>query len=159
MPITSKNGLLLLYGGNALWFTSAFTHFVFYPERTLRRVTSKSYKASAAGATRNLLAEDVLRYLGAFNASALVLALLRVIRLLQLRKQAGVSVSDVLAERQLDVLALAVLGVANLSQCISNLGYARQTGRWIMGHGFDRITVLDTVFAILDFGAVLRIMA
>lgn len=62
--MSSKLGLILLYGGNALWFTSAAGNFILAPERTLRRTTSASYKASVAGGGRNLLAEDVLRYLG-----------------------------------------------------------------------------------------------
>ncbi|EJD52324.1 hypothetical protein AURDEDRAFT_158050 [Auricularia subglabra TFB-10046 SS5] len=155
MPAPSNTSLIALYGGNALWFTSAFAHFVFLSERTLARTTSKSYKAAAPG--RNFLAEDVLKYLGAFNTSTLVLAVLRLVRLWSLRKQV-LTEADANTERQLNILALGVLGVANLSQCIGNLYHARRTGRWIMGHGFDRITVLDTVFSILDFAAVYKLV-
>lgn len=155
-PAISNTSLAVLYGGNALWFTSAFAHFVFLSERTIARTTSKSYKTASPG--RNVLAEDVLKYLGAFNTSTLVLAALRLARLLSTRKQV-LTEAQTDTERQLNILALGVLGVANLSQCIGNLLYARRTGRWIMGHGFDRITVLDTVFSILDFYAVYKLLA
>lgn len=54
----------------------------------------------------------------------------------------------------LDILALTVLGIANASQAYGNLFVLRYTDRWIVGKGFDRITVLDTVFAVLDFAVV-----
>lgn len=54
----------------------------------------------------------------------------------------------------LDIVALTVLGIANASQAWGNFMLSRRSGRWIMGMGWDRITVLDMLFAALD-GAVL----
>jgi hypothetical protein len=54
---------------------------------------------------------------------------------------------------QLDIVALAVLGLANFSQAFLNFTTGRNNGRWIMGKGFDRITVLDALCTVLDWGA------
>jgi hypothetical protein len=58
-------------------------------------------------------------------------------------------------EIDLDVLALTVLALANGSQAFLNLFVYRKNDRWIMGKGLDRITVLDTVFTILDAAVVI----
>lgn len=57
-------------------------------------------------------------------------------------------------DTNLDVLALIVLAVANASQAFLNLAVMRRNERWIVGKGFDRITVLDTVFSVLDTAVV-----
>ena len=54
-----------------------------------------------------------------------------------------------------DVLALAVLGIANASQAWNNLMVHRKGHRWLVEKGSDRITVLDTAFAVLNFGVVM----
>ena len=90
-----------------------------------------------------------MAYLGGMNTSLALLAYLRLFTLYRPRStllSTGSSRGDV----PLDVLALTVLGLANFSQAFLNWTLARRSGRWIVGHGFDRITVLDTLFTILD---------
>lgn len=101
---------------------------------------------------------DILAYLGNINLGFVALAAFRLYSLYQsttatspvtnISASAGGSADD------LDILALTVLGIANASQAYGNLFVLRQTDRWIVGKGFDRITVLDTVFAVLDFAVV-----
>lgn len=120
------------------------------PASTLARLTTPRIKGDKYH-------HDILRYLGAFNASGVVLALIRVmqIRSLHSRLIAGqINYTD----RDLDILAFSALGVANFSQCAMNFFWAKPSGRWIIG-GLDRITVLDTVFSILDFGSLALVLA
>lgn len=56
---------------------------------------------------------------------------------------------------ELDVLALSILAIANASQAWGNFMLARPSERWIMGTGFDRITVLDALFTVLDSALVI----
>lgn len=102
------------------------------------------------------LHHDVMRYLGAINASSAVLAIVRLfqIRVLVRRGRIGAS-----GDRDLDILAFAALGVANFSQFCMNVFWARSSGRWIIGRGLDRITILDTVFSVLDFGSLALVLA
>jgi hypothetical protein len=88
---------------------------------------------------------DVMAYLGYINVGFAALAGLRLWQLFP--------ASPVTAE--LDVLALTVLGIANGSQAWGNFMLSRNSGRWIMGNGWDRITVLDALFMVLDGGVVL----
>ncbi|KAJ6020567.1 hypothetical protein N7540_006071 [Penicillium herquei] len=53
-------------------------------------------------------------------------------------------------DSRIDILALLVLGIANGSQALINFTTSRRSGRWIMGRGFDRITVFDALFTVLD---------
>lgn len=46
------------------------------------------------------------------------------------------------------MLALTTLAVAHASQVFLNLFVYRKNDRWIVGKRFDRITVLDTMFAV-----------
>lgn len=97
-----------------------------------------------------------MAYLGGMNTPLALLALLRFIALLQPSNRllsTGSSSGDV----QLDIVALLVLGLANCSQAVLNFTMSRQSGRWIMGRGLDRITVLDTFFTICDWLAVWEI--
>jgi hypothetical protein len=87
----------------------------------------------------------VMAYLGYINVGFAALA---GIRLWQLAPA-----SPVMSE--LDVLALTVLGIANGSQAWGNFVLSPKSGRWIMGTGLDRITVLDALFLVLDGGVVL----
>ena len=85
---------------------------------------------------------DIMAYLGYINIGFAVLAALR-LRGLSKRPPSS-------STKELDVMALTVLAIANGSQAWGNLVRTRGNGRWIMGHGFDRITVLDAVFMVLD---------
>lgn len=81
------------------------------------------------------------------------LALLAVLRLYALRRPSRYLSSKTSAgDIALDITALLVLGLANFSQAILNFTLSRKNDRWIMGKGFDRITVLDAVFTVLDWG-------
>lgn len=94
---------------------------------------------------------DVLAYLGAMNTS---LAALAMIRLYAIAKPSSVfSGGGAKGAVSMDVMAFAVLGLANFSQAFLNFATALKSDRWIMGKGFDRITVLDAVFTVLDWAA------
>lgn len=90
---------------------------------------------------------DIMAYLGYINVS---LAALAGLRLYDLSKQSP----SLASSSDLDVLALLVLGIANGSQAFGNFGRARKSKRWIMGSGWDRITVLDAAFMVLDCAVV-----
>lgn len=93
---------------------------------------------------------DIMAYLGYLNVGLAALAGLRLADTPSVPSQAGSS-STV---SQLDVLALTVLGVANGSQAWGNFVRSRSSSRWIMGKGYDRITVLDAAFLVLDLAVV-----
>ena len=90
-----------------------------------------------------------MAYLGGMNTALLALAAIRLYAHLRPSRVLG---KDDLA---LDVTALLVLGVGNCSQMVLNFTTSRRNDRWIMGKGLDRITVLDTVFTVLDWTAAL----
>ncbi|KIW02790.1 uncharacterized protein PV09_05851 [Verruconis gallopava] len=92
-------------------------------------------------ATRGIMTY-IMAYLGYINVGYAALAGLRAHRL-------GASRAAT-TTREMDLLALTVLAVANGSQAWGSFMRSRGSGRWIMGHGLDRITVLDTVFMVLD---------
>lgn len=83
------------------------------------------------------------------NLGFVALATLRLVALLKYKSPEKGRLGE-----DLDVVALTVLGIANASQAWNNLVVYRETDRWIVGKGFDRITVLDTVFTVLDLGVV-----
>ncbi|KUJ14830.1 uncharacterized protein LY89DRAFT_735895 [Mollisia scopiformis] len=152
----SRGFLKALYTGNMLWHTSAFIHFSFRPQHTLLRVgrrINSSNPAISSTPGGDAWHHDILDYLGKINLGFVALAALRLTVLLKTRSSSPEVVGNGLGE-DLDVLALTVLGIANASQAWNNLVVLRKTDRWILGKGFDRITVLDTVFAVLDFGVV-----
>lgn len=104
-----------------------------------------------------------MRYLGGINAGYAVLALLRFIPLFGVVQSKGAdAVSDSSASKEvqaaLDVFALSALGLANASQAYCNFFVAKPSGRWIVGtwRGLqtDRITLLDSLFTILDLSIV-----
>tara|TARA_R110002060_G_scaffold43513_3_gene54925 strand:- start:100 stop:507 length:408 start_codon:yes stop_codon:yes gene_type:complete len=101
---------------------------------------------------------DILAYLGNINLGFVALAGLRLYSLCLANIGASPDQAFVIGSgdkvNDLDILALTVLGIANASQAYGNLFVLRYTDRWIVGKGFDRITVLDTVFAVLDFAVV-----
>ncbi|CEH11764.1 hypothetical protein CBOM_07164 [Ceraceosorus bombacis] len=152
-----------LYAGNALWHTSAFIHFGFLPQKMMRKLSTRVKKVDTIETPEgDAWHHDLMRYLGGINAGFVVLAALRFLPLLtsssiskQLSARRGsLSVlsadGDPAAARALDIVTLSALAAANASQAALNFFWARPSGRWIVGHGFDRITVLDTVFTILD---------
>lgn len=85
---------------------------------------------------------DIMAYLGYINVGYAALAGMR----LHSHIYSPGSASNI----ELDVLALTVLGIANASQAWANFTLSRKSGRWIMGTGWDRITVLDALFTVLD---------
>lgn len=93
---------------------------------------------------------DIMTYLGNINVGFAVLA--------GIRLYSSFSPTNANAAPELDILALTVLGVANASQAWANFGGLRKTGRWIMGTGFDRITVLDGLFGAIDGAIVLAFL-
>ena len=116
----------------------------------MRKLTkrSKSTIASISSTPEgDLWHHDIMAYLGYINVGYAVLAALRLYR--------HIYPSEDGPNKDLDVLALTVLGIANASQAWGNFVLARKSGRWIMGTGFDRITVLDALFTVLDGAAVL----
>lgn len=107
----------------ALWHGLAFWHFTFFPERTLARTTSER--------PVQVVAAELFRFLGAINASLVVLAL------------ATLWLPE--AQRW---PALAALAVANLSQLVvdlrvKRLGLAR-------GRFFLQVLVGDAVFTVAN---------
>ena len=104
-----------------------------------------------------------MRYLGGINAGYAVLALFRFIPLAISLKNGkdNIKLQQIdqnHATSTIDIICLTTLGIANISQALLNFFYARQSGRWIIGRwrGWktDRITILDSLFTILDFGIV-----
>lgn len=104
-----------------------------------------------------------MRYLGGINLGYAVPATLRFIPLLGVVRSKGldaVAASKPAKEVQaaLDVLSLTALGLANFSQAYLNLFVARPSNRWNVGFykglQTDRITILDSLFTILDLSIV-----
>jgi hypothetical protein len=129
---------------------SAFYHFSFRPEYMMGKLSTRSQSKSPAISSTPQGDEwhhDVMAYLGYINVGFATLAGLRLYAL---------SYSPVSSSTpELDILALTVLGIANGSQAWGNFVRARGSGRWIMGSGGDRITVLDALFAVVDGAVVL----
>ena len=107
-----------------------------------RSISSMPFVSSTPGG--DAWHHDIMKYLGNINTGFAILAAIRLYVLIKKKS------SNSAEEANMDILALTALGVANASQAVGNLGFARKSGRWIVGHGFDRITVLDTLFAVLD---------
>lgn len=108
---------------------------------------------------------DMMRYLGGINGGYAILAFLRFLPLaislfnvnddqrinLKIKEDHQITVTA-------DLLCFTALGLANISQAILNFFYAKPSGRWIVGHWrglkTDRITILDSLFTVLDFSIV-----
>ncbi|KAF2427120.1 hypothetical protein EJ08DRAFT_663053 [Tothia fuscella] len=149
--LTGTNFLRALYAANLLWHTSAFYHFSFRAPYMMTKLSKRSSSKSPAIASTPEGDEwhhDVMAYLGLINVGFAALAGMR----LYSSVFAPSSLSSPLtALSEADILALMVLGIANGSQAWGNFVRTSGNGRWIMGSGWDRITVLDAVFMILDF--------
>ncbi|KAH7400377.1 hypothetical protein BKA64DRAFT_671754 [Cadophora sp. MPI-SDFR-AT-0126] len=159
--LLSRGFLKALYTGNMLWHTSAFVHFTFRQAYTMLRVARRSHSKDPSIASTpagDAWHHDILAYLGNINLGFVALAAFRLYSLYRTNNAAsssetsGTGVGD--RVNDLDILALTVLGIANASQAYENLCVLRYNDRWILGKGFDRITVLDTVFTVLDFAVV-----
>jgi len=120
----------------------------------MRKLSKRSRSKSASVASTPEGDEwhhDIMAYLGYINVGYATLAGLR----LWSHVKGTRSGSDV----GLDILALTVLGIANASQAWGNFVRSRSSGRWIMGRSWDRITVLDALFTVLDGATVLAFIA
>lgn len=120
----------------------------------MRKLTTRKHSTNEAvkkAVTGDGWHHDILAYLGAMNTSLAALALLRLYAMVRGSKL--LSTGSAKGDVPLDVLALSVLGLANCSQAWMNFRTALTNDRWIMGKGFDRITVLDAVFTVLDWAA------
>ncbi|KAH8803448.1 hypothetical protein F5884DRAFT_805575 [Xylogone sp. PMI_703] len=143
--------LRALYTGNMLWHTSAFFHFTFRPKYIMRKLSHRRSSTTpfiASTPEGDRWHHDILAYLGGMNTGYIVLAAFRLYALSKLPTGSNSG------EENMDVIALTVLAIANASQAVLNFGLGLNTRRWIMGTGFDRITVLDPTFAVLDSAVV-----
>lgn len=170
--MSSNNTLSLLvspgfrsaaYLGNALWFTSAAVHFGLFPEFMMGKLsTRKADVKTIETPNGDSHHHDLMRYLGAINIGYAVLAGIRlapfVIRRFSSDAKTNVKAAVKWDHDAFDIVAFTVLGTANLSQALLNWFWAKPSGRWIIGHLIngkpDRITVLDTLFSVVDFAIV-----
>jgi hypothetical protein len=130
--------------------SSAFLHFSFRQKYMMRKLSKRSQSKSTSTSSTPEGDEwhhDIMAYLGYINVGYACLAGVRLWSFINSPTSAF--------NTELDVLALAVLGVANASQAWGNFMLSRKSGRWIMGTGWDRITVLDAFFTVLDGAVVL----
>lgn len=113
--------------------------------RKLSKRSESSSKTVSATPEGDAWHHDIMFYLGNINVGYAVLAGVR------LWHHINAPIPTAITET--DILALTVLGIANASQAWGNFMLSPGSGRWIMGTGLDRITVLDALFTVLD-GAV-----
>ncbi|RYP14265.1 hypothetical protein DL765_006494 [Monosporascus sp. GIB2] len=101
---------------------------------------------------------DLMAYMGHLCTSLGVLAEMRLYTLRRPSRLLGGGERDDIA---LDLTALAVPGVANLSQVVLYFTLSRNNDRWIMGKGLlDHVTGLDLLFAVVDgAAAIARVIA
>lgn len=128
-----------LYAGHLIWHLAAWYHFTRTPNGIIRKYSTSKQKEP--------LAADVMKFLGGFNLSAVLLALINILRVRRAQKQR--IASDDANQLEQDKTALAVLGVANFSQFYLDYFVAPYTGRWRLG-GADIITVTDGFFSLVD---------
>ncbi|KFA60255.1 hypothetical protein S40285_10578 [Stachybotrys chlorohalonatus IBT 40285] len=134
---------------------SAFLHFAFRQPLMMTKLSKRKHSTNTtvrALPSGDPWHHDIMAYLGGMNTSLALLAILRLYTILRPNKylSTGTAAGDV----PLDVLSLTVLGLANFSQAFMNFATAAGSDRWIMGKGLDRITVLDALFTVLDWAAV-----
>jgi hypothetical protein len=154
--------LSTLYLSNTLWFILAFLQFSFRPHVAMTagslRLHSKDprIKATPSGDAWH---HDLLVYLGGLNAAPAALAALRLTVLVAPGAWglSAFSTGSLAGDRPLNVLALAVLGLANFSQARVNFGVVRGTGRWVVGEFDDAITLVDGLLPALDWGTAIAI--
>lgn len=121
---------------------------------------SRPFHAAHFDAHTHTREHTQMRYLGGINLGFVVLASLRFLPLItssftaqaqskRIAPSPWSAHSEASTARALDILALSALGAANASQAALNFFWAKQSGRWIVGHGWDRITVLGELSAYL----------
>lgn len=102
---------------------------------------------------------DVMAYLGGMNTAMAALTVFRIYSLFRRaftgssNDGAAFSIRNADGDFSPDFMVLVVLGLGNCSQAVLNFTRSRNSDRWIMGKGLDRITVLDAVFTVLDWAA------
>lgn len=149
--LTTAPILAATYASQVLWHATAFVYFGLWPAHTmLVGATPRRNCSTPAGGDD--WHHDLLRYLGFINSAFALLAGLRLFRIPS--TGTGSPAGDAAL---LDVLALAVLGWANGSQALLDLTLIRRSGRWKI-NGCDVISVLDTMFTVLDFASVLALL-
>ncbi|KAJ4286745.1 hypothetical protein N0V90_012997 [Kalmusia sp. IMI 367209] len=156
MPsVLAQNFLRVLYAGNMAYHTSAFIHFSFRQPLMISKLSTRQHSKTPSIASSPAGDEwhyDIMAYLGYINVPYALLAGQRLYRLIVSEG------SEEPSETDLDILALCVLAAANASQAYGNFARSRGSGRWIMGEGWDRITVLDALFTVLDVFAVWKLV-
>ena len=110
--------------------------------RKLSKRSASSSKTISASPEGDEWHHDIMFYLGNINVGYAVLSGAR------LWHHINAPTPTVITET--DILALSVLGIANASQAWGNFMLSPGSGRWIMGTGRDRITVLDAHITVLD---------
>ncbi|KAI9154846.1 hypothetical protein HJFPF1_07405 [Paramyrothecium foliicola] len=122
--------------------------------RKLSKRHSSSNSSIRTLAHGDLWHHDIMAYLGSMNTSMALLAFLRLYAIFAPSK--ALSTGTAKGDLPLDITALLVLGLANFSQAYMNFWTGSTADRWIMGKGFDRITVLDALFTVLDWMTALK---
>ncbi|CEJ83160.1 hypothetical protein VHEMI03182 [[Torrubiella] hemipterigena] len=154
--LTNRTALKALYASNALWHFSAFYYFCFKQRGIMQKFSLRSHSPDAA--IRSLARgdawhHDVMAYLGAMNFPLFLFAAIRFWSILKKRTRGLLSTGSEDGDRPIDFTSLVVLGTGNSSQAVLNFATALTSQRWIMGRGFDIITVLDATLTVLDWAA------
>ena len=161
--LTTAPFLTATYASQVLWHSAAFVYFGLWPAHTMlvgamtTTTTPRNRSPPDFSGFRSIPAggddwhHDLLRYLGFINSAFALLAGLRLFGV------PSTGTGGPAGDAALDVLALAVLGWANGSQAFLDLTWIRRSGRWKI-NGFDVISVLDTLFTVLDLSSVLALL-
>lgn len=134
--------------------TSAFVSFAFRQSKMMRHLSRRKGSLDPLAQqtpSGDAWHHDIMRYLGAMNGSLAALALLRLYAIQRASPYFSTGSSE--GDIPLDITSLVVLGLANMSQAVTNFQTALSGNRWVMGRGLELITVLDAVFTILDLMA------
>ncbi|KAH7162020.1 hypothetical protein B0J13DRAFT_579897 [Dactylonectria estremocensis] len=159
--ISGAKGLKVLYAGNGVsHYVLAFICFCFRQPAMMRRLSKRKQSGDptiSRLAQGDLWHHDIMGYLGVMNSSLALLAFVRLFNLMWPSKYFSTGSAE--GDAPLDTMALLVLGLANFSQAFMNFSTGLRANRWIMGKGLDRITVLDLLFTVLDWAAVIGNMS
>lgn len=154
--------LPILYLANTLWFLLAFLQFSFRPHRAMtsgshrRHSKDPRIKSTPSGDAWH---HDLLVYLGGMNLAPAALAAIRLAVSIapNARGWSALSTGSSVDDQPIDVLALAILGVAHFSQARVNFCVVRKTGRWILGDVSEAITLVDGLLTVLDWIAAIAV--